>query len=474
MPSPSPYRERYPTTQTAAEARAAADGARCRVAGRVMLWRVMGKLVFGTLRDRSGTVQISLQPDQLGDERFAELKTAVKIGDFVGVDGERYTTKKGEPTVRADEVEILSVARRSLPDKWAGLTNPEVRLRKRYLDLLTSEETRHRFLVRTRLVRAVRAFLDGNGFLEVETPILQAAASGAAARPFQTHHNALDRDLYLRISPETYLKRVVAGSFDRVYELGRNFRNEGVDAHHLQEFTMLEWYASYWNYRDNMAFLQDLLREVVPAAVGSSVVVSEGVSLDFGAEFPEVDYREAVREATGIDLRAVRTYPDLLARASERWPGLADGAYPSYASLVDALYKRAVRPQLIQPTFLTRHPAELVPLARRSDDDPDVLDMFQLVVQGTELVKAYSELIDPVEQRARLEEQVAMREAGDEETMMLEEDFLEAMEYGMPPMSGLGMGIDRLTALITDAGTLRETVLFPAMRDDPGLAIDLS
>lgn len=466
---PPRYTERYPTTHTADEARGAPDGTHCRVAGRVMLWRAMGKLVFGTLRDRSGTVQVSLRPDEMDPGRFNELKGAVKIGDFLGVDGERYTTKTGEPTVQAREVEILSVALRSLPDKWAGLSNPEVRLRRRYLDLLTSEETRHRFQVRTRLVAAIRAFLDGNGFMEVETPILQAAASGAAARPFSTHHNALDRDLYLRISPETYLKRVVVGTFERVYELGRNFRNEGIDAHHLQEFTMLEWYASYWNYRDNMAFLQELLREVVPAAIGATAVVNEGVMLDFGADFPEVDFRDAVREATAIDLRHVRTYPELLALVQDRWPEVAGGTYPTYASLVDALYKRAVRPHLIQPTFLTRHPMELVPLARRSDDDPDVLDMFQLVVQGTELVKAYSELIDPVEQRARLEEQGAMREAGDEETMMLEEDFIEAMEYGMPPMSGLGLGIDRLTALITDAGTLRETVLFPAMRDDPNL-----
>jgi lysyl-tRNA synthetase class 2 len=460
------YVERFPTTHTADEARQAPEGTRCRVAGRVMLWRGLGKIVFGTLRDRSGTVQVSLRPDEMDPDRFKELKGAVKIGDFLGVDGERYTTKTGEPTVQAHAVEILSVATRSLPDKWAGLSNPEVRLRKRYLDLLTSEETRHRFQVRTRLIAAIRAFLDRNGFMEIETPILQAAASGAAARPFTTHHNALDRDLYLRISPETYLKRAVAGSFERVYELGRNFRNEGIDAHHLQEFTMLEWYASYWDYRDNMAFLQELLRDVLPHAVGTTVVVDEGVSLDFGADFPEVDYREAVLEATSIDLRQVREHPELLRLVRDRWPEVADGAYPTYASLVDALYKRSVRPHLIQPTFLTRHPAELVPLARRSDDDPAVLDMFQLVVQGTELVKAYSELIDPVEQRARLEQQAEMREAGDEETMMLEEDFIEAMEYGMPPMSGLGLGIDRLTALITDARTLRETVLFPAMREE--------
>jgi lysyl-tRNA synthetase, class II len=463
---PSHYGSRYPTTHTAAEARAEANGVKCRVAGRVMLWRTFGSLIFATLRDRSGTIQISLKRNEMDAERFAELKGSVKIGDFLGVDGVRWTTDKGEPTVGALDVEVLSVATRPLPDKWAGLSNPEVRLRKRYLDLLTSEETRHRFQVRTRLITAIRAFLDSHGFMEVETPILQPAASGAAARPFVTHHNALDRDLFLRISPETYLKRTVAGSLERVYEIGRNFRNEGIDSSHLQEFTMLEWYASYWDYRDNMAFLQEMLREVVPAAVGSAVVTFDGVELDFGAEFPEIDYRQAVREVTGIDLSVVRTHGELLTAVRERVPALVDGSYPTYASLVDALYKRTVRPNLVAPCFLSRHPAELVPLARRSDDDPSVLDMFQLLVSGWEVVKAYSELIDPVEQRARLEEQTAMREAGDTETMMLEEDFIEAMEYGMPPMSGLGLGIDRLTALITDASTLRDTVLFPAMREE--------
>ena len=464
----SRYLGRYPTTHTAAEARAEGAGVRCRVAGRVMLWRTFGKLIFATLRDRSGTVQISLRLNEMDPDRFMELTSSVKIGDFLGVDGVRWTTDKGEPTVGASDVVVLSVAMRPLPDKWAGLSNPEVRLRRRYLDLLTSEETRQRFQVRTRLITAIRAFLDDHGFMEVETPILQPAASGAAARPFATHHNALDRDLYLRISPETYLKRAVTGSLERVYELGRNFRNEGIDSSHLQEFTMLEWYASYWDYRDNMAFLQKMLRAVVPAAVGTAVVIFDGVELDFGADFPEVDYRQSVLDATEIDLTVLRTHHDLLASVRERVPALADGSYPTYASLVDALYKRTVRPNLVAPTLLTRHPAELVPLARRSDDDPSVLDMFQLVVSGWEVVKAYSELIDPVEQRARLEEQTVMREAGDEETMMLEEDFIEAMEYGMPPMSGLGLGIDRLTALITDAGTLRDTVLFPAMREEQG------
>jgi lysyl-tRNA synthetase class 2 len=340
-----------------------------------------------------------------------------------------------------------------------------VRYRKRYLDLLGNPESRRRFEVRSRLITHIRRWLDDRGFLEVETPMLQAAASGAAARPFSTHHNALDRDFYLRISPETFLKRVVAGGFDRVYEIGRNFRNEGIDSSHLQEFTMLEWYAAYWDYTDNMATVRDLIVSALESVVGTTVVEVDGVSIDFGTEWPVIDYRTAVRDATGIDLAAVRDVDALKAAIAER--GIADDLddAPSYAALVDLLYKRTVRPSLVQPCFLVHHPAELVPLARRNDDDPDVLDMFQVVVAGWEIVKAYSELVDPVEQEERLLEQVRMREAGDDETMMMEDDFIEAMRHGMPPMSGLGLGIDRFVALATGAPTLRDVVLFPLLRE---------
>ncbi|MCM3883421.1 lysine--tRNA ligase [Frankia sp. R82] len=452
----------YRVDTVAVDAAAAPDGTPVRLAGRVVLWRRMGGLIFGHIQDRSGRVQVSLSKTDLGAELIKEWSRSVKIGDFIGVAGAMYTTRRGERTVGIAELEVLNRTVRALPDKWQGLSNVEARYRRRYLDLLVNPESRARFQTRTRIISRIRRFLDDSSFLEVETPMLQEAASGAAARPFITRHNALGEDFYLRISPETFLKRVVVGAYDRVYELGRNFRNEGMDSSHLQEFTMLEWYAAYWDYRDNMAFVRELILAVLDDVLGTRSVTYEGTKIDFGADWPELDYRAEVARRTGIDLTVVRDLPTLRARVAEL--GLDVGDSPSYAGLVDLLYKKTVRPHLIQPCFLLHHPAELVPLARRSDDDPTVLDMFQVVVNGLEVVKAYSELIDPAEQRLRLEEQAELREAGDDETMMLEEDFIEAMEYGMPPMSGLGLGIDRFVALLTDAPTLRDVVLFPTMR----------
>jgi lysyl-tRNA synthetase class 2 len=410
-------------------------------------------------------MQVSLFRDEMDPDVYRELAKGVRMGDFIGVEGYRYITGKGEPTLGARTVTVLQRSLEPMPDKWAGVVDTDVRYRKRYLDLLGNPESRQRFLVRSRLIAFIRRWLDERGFLEVETPMLQAAASGAAARPFSTHHNALDRDFYLRISPETYLKRVVAGGFDRVYEIGRNFRNEGIDTSHLQEFTMLEWYAAYWDYTDNMTAVRELIVAALEEVTGSTSVEFDGVTLDFGAEWPVIDYRTAVRDATGIDLAVVRDVDTLKAEIAER--GIADdlGDTVSYGALVDLLYKRTVRPSLVQPCFLVHHPAELVPLARRNDDDPSVLDMFQVVVAGWEIVKAYSELVDPVEQEERLLDQVRLREAGDDETMMMEDDFIEAMRHGMPPMSGLGLGIDRFVALATGAPTLRDVVLFPLLRE---------
>ncbi|MBV9141107.1 MAG: lysine--tRNA ligase [Pseudonocardiales bacterium] len=455
-------RSGYRTDTVAASARDAPDGTAVRLAGRLMLWRRMGGLIFGHVQDRSGRVQISLSKDELGADIFKEWAQAVKIGDFIGVAGSLYTSRRGERTVAVSELTVLNRVVRALPDKWQGLSHVEARYRRRYLDLLVNAESRERFQIRTKTIQVIRRFLDDNDFLEVETPILQEAASGAAARPFVTRHNALGEDFYLRISPETYLKRVVVGSLERIYELGRSFRNEGMDSSHLQEFTMLEWYAAYWDYRDNMTFVRELILAVLDEVLGTRTVTYGGVKLDFGADWPELDYRATLAQRTGIDLTVVRDLPTLRERVTRL--GLDVGEAVSYAGLVDLLYKKTVRPELIQPCFLVHHPAELVPLARRSDEDPTRLDMFQIVVNGCEIVKAYSELVDPVEQRARLEEQAELREAGDEETMMMEEDFIEAMEYGMPPMSGLGLGIDRFVALLTDASTLREVVLFPSMR----------
>ncbi|MGB6161165.1 MAG: lysine--tRNA ligase [Pseudonocardiaceae bacterium] len=455
-------RSGYRTDAVAATAQDTPEGTVLRLAGRVVLWRRMGGLIFGHVQDRSGRVQMSLSRDELGAELFKEWSRAVKVGDFVGIAGRLYTTRLGERTVAVSELTVLNRTVRALPDKWQGLSNVEARYRRRYLDLLVNAESRERFRTRARIIRRIRRFLDDNDFLEVETPILQEAASGAAARPFVTRHNALGEDFYLRISPETLLKRAVVGSLERVYELGRNFRNEGMDASHLQEFTMLEWYTAYWDYRDNMTFIRELILAVLDDVLGTRTVTYGSVKLDFGAEWPELDYRTEIARRTGIDLTVVRDLPALQERVAEL--GLDVEGAMSYAGLVDLLYKKTVRPELIQPCFLVHHPAELAPLARRSDEDPTRLDMFQVVVNGWEIVKAYSELIDPVEQRRRLEEQAELRAAGDDETMMMEEDFIEAMEYGMPPMSGLGLGIDRFVALLTDAPTLREVVLFPAMR----------
>lgn len=463
----TPAPDRYEVTSLASEVVSLADDTEVALAGRVMLHRPLGALVFGHLQDRSGRVQFSLRRDTLGEQRLAELGSAFGMGDFVGIRGPMWTTRRGERTVDAHELVVLQRAMRPMPDKWSGVRNRELVYRKRYLDLLYNQESRARFALRSRTVAAIRRFLDERGFVEVETPILQAAASGASARPFLTHHNALDRDLFLRISPETYLKRLVAGGMDRVYELGRNFRNEGIDVSHLQEFTMLEWYLAYANYRDNMALVRELVQSLLTELCGGLVLEVEGRHLDFSGDWPEVDYRTAVREQTGIDLTVVRDEQTLRAAIRNAAIDLdLDAPHASYAGLVDVLYKRTVRPGLLEPTFLVHHPAELVPLARRSDADPSRLDMFQVVVDGWEIVKAYSELVDPVEQRTRLEEQVALRSAGDEEAMMLEEDFVEAMEYGMPPMSGLGLGVDRLVALMTGATNLRDVVLFPSMRDE--------
>ncbi|HLK11685.1 MAG TPA: lysine--tRNA ligase [Candidatus Binatia bacterium] len=457
------YAERFDCTHVLADAMRLPDGAAVRVAGRLLTLRSFGRLAFAHVMDRSGRAQVSFERGVLSAQDDAVVRL-LDLGDFVGIEGELWTTQKGERTVRTRRLSFLAKSLRPLPEKWHGLKDHELRYRRRYLDLIANPDTRDRFTLRSRVIRLVRAFLDARGFLEVETPILQAAASGAAARPFVTRHEALDRPLYLRISPETYLKRLVVGGLERVYEIGKNFRNEGMDPSHLQEFTMLEWYAAYWSYRENMTLVRELIQHVVREVTGGTRVECAGVPIELGGDWPEVSFTDAVRERAGVDLAALDTWEKLAPVARAR--GLDPDQLPSYPALVDGLYKRAVRPHLVGPVFLVHHPAELVPLARRSSANPRVLDMFQVVVNSWEIVKAYSELIDPVEQRARMLEQQAYRERGDAETMMMEDDYIECMEYGMPPNSGLGLGIDRLVALLAGAESLRDVVLFPAMRDE--------
>lgn len=458
-----PYASRYDVTSLAVDLLRLPDGESLSLAGRLMLWRRFGGIAFGQLQDRSGRVQISIRKGEVADDTFTEWTRSLRIGDFVGVKGVSWTTDKGERTLRVESLSILGQPQRSLPEKWAGLGDPELKSRKRYLDLLVNEHSRARFVTRSRIVSLMRGYLDSLDFLEVETPILQQAASGAAARPFVTHHNALGEDLYLRISPETYLKRLVAGGLDRVYEIAKNFRNEGIDASHLQEFTMIEWYVAYWDYRDNMRLVQNLVQQLVREVGGGDRLTVGGTDLNFSGDWPVLDFREELLRATGIDLRLVRTLKALQAEVAKTSFDV-DLTAPSYAALVDQLYKKALRPSLIQPCFVVGQPVELVPLARRSDGDPTRLDMFQVLINSWEIAKAYSELVDPADQVARLEEQARLRAAGDDETMMLEPDFIEAMEYGMPPMSGVGIGVDRLVALLTDAANLRDVVLFPSLK----------
>ena len=458
------FKAKYNVTHVAMEARDIPDDTPVALAGRVVLLRVFGGLIFGHIQDRSGRIQFSIKKSEVSPENFAIFKRDISLGDFLGFSGQMWTTKKGEKTAGIKSFDLLSKAVRAMPDKWAGIADPETKQRRRYLDLLSDENTRNRFITKSRMYDFIRRFLSNHDFLEVETPILQAAACGASARPFITHHNALSQDFYLRISPETYLKRLVAGSFERVFELGRNFRNEGLGPSHLQEFSMLEWYAAYWDYRDNMNLIRELVQGIVQTFCGQLKIQYQGIELDFSGSWQEVDYREAVLERTGIDLRTVREIDALKSAIREKALDIDFEGQVSYSGLIDHLYKKTVRPYLIQPTFLMHHPVELVPLARRSDEDPTRLDMFQVVINSWEIVKAYSELIDPFDQRARLEEQEELRHAGDDESMMLEEDFLECMEFGMPPMSGLGLGVDRLVALITDSRTLRDIVLFPSVR----------
>lgn len=464
-----PYADRYPTTHSLVAAREAAEagqGTPVRVAGRVMTARAFGKLTFAHLLDASGRCQVALDASVVGEEALERFDRLVDLGDFVGIEGTTFQTKKGEPTVRATSWTFLAKALRPLPEKWHGLADRETCYRERHLDLLVNPETRERFRLRTRVVRELRAYLDAHGFEEVDTPVLSAKATGALARPFVTHHHALDMACALRIAPETWLKKCVAGGIERVYELARCFRNEGMDPSHLQDFTMCEWYAAYWDFRDNMDFTEGLILHLLDRAVGSRRVRFGERELDFAPPWPRVRLRDLVLKDSGIDYDACPDAASLRAAIAAKGLRLDrdDLDRLGRGALIDVLYKKVSRPRLVAPVFVTGHPIDLSPLARRNDDDPRVVDRFQLVVNTWEVVNAYSELVDPVDQRERFEAQMRARADGDDEAMELDEDYLACMEHGMPPMSGFGMGIDRFVCLVTGQENLRDAVLFPLMR----------
>ena len=461
-----PYKEKFDRTCTIAEAREKV-GERVKVAGRIIFKRVMGKFGFIQIRDINAKIQVSVGVNELQDEAYAFYKKYIDIADFIGVEGEVYLTQTGEVTVKAEKVTLLSKTLRPLPEKFHGLTDTEAKYRQRYLDLISNEDARKVFLARSKAVSFVRRYLEDNGFIEIETPILQTNVSGASAKPFFSHHNALDLDCNLRIATETWLKMAVAGGFDRVFELGKDFRNEGMDPTHLQEFTQVEWYASYWNFEDNITFFKSFIKELMMAVIGTTKITVAGNEIDFGKEeWERINFVEKMREILGFDFLAIEDAEELAQKVVET--GLftkndMDG-YKSCRAIIDYVYKRLIREKIAGPTILYNYPASLKTLARRNDNDSRITDVFQVVVNGAEILNAYSELVDPIEQRRALESQLKDKANGDDETMDVDEDFLLAMEHGMPPISGLGFGIDRFIMMIFDLPNIRDTVLFPIMK----------
>jgi len=405
-----------------------------------------------------------VQHDAVGEATYEAFKSW-DVGDLLGCQGTVMKTKTGELSLKVSRLELLAKSLRPLPEKWAGLTDTETRYRQRYLDLIVNPEARRVFEVRAAAVRFLRQFLDSLGFIEVETPMLQPIAGGAAARPFVTHHNALDRDLYLRIAPELYLKRLVVGGFERVYELNRNFRNEGLSTRHNPEFTMLEFYQAYADYQDAMALVETMLRDCALAAVGKTALSYQGQAIDLAQPFVRLSLAEAVAQRNPeLDRTRLRDRAYLAAAAHAR--GVLVTPEMGAGKLLTEIFEKTVEGTLIQPTFITEYPTEVSPLARRKDADPEVSDRFELFIGGRELANGFSELNDPEDQAARFRAQAAAKAAGDEEAMVYDADYVRALEYGMPPTAGVGLGIDRLVMLLTDSPSIRDVLLFPAMRPE--------
>jgi lysyl-tRNA synthetase class 2 len=431
------------------------------VCGRVLALRSFGKLVFLTLVEDGNRIQVSAKKQEIAPELFAFIK-ALDVGDFARFEGPVWRTKKGELTVDSRAAQLLAKALRPLPEKWHGLQDTEVRFRQRYLDLLVNERTRETVMIRSRTIRAMRDFLDARGFLEVETPALQPLYGGAAARPFVTHHNTYDQTLYMRISDELYLKRLVAGGLDRVYEIAHNFRNEGVSRKHNPEFTMMECYQAYADYRDMMELTESMVETLAREVRGDTKLVYQGTEIDLKGPWPRRTLRDSIAEACGVDILA---HPDLASlSAAVKAERAGSGESPTWAKLVDDLFSEHVEPNLIQPTFITDYPAELSPLAKRKPEDPSLVERFEPFIAGMEIGNAFSELNDPDDQRERLLAQVAAQEAGDDEAHPLDEDYIRALEHGLPPTGGLGIGVDRLIMVLADQPNLREVILFPHLR----------
>ncbi|HSG97935.1 MAG TPA: lysine--tRNA ligase [Woeseiaceae bacterium] len=434
------------------------------VCGRMMAKRVMGKASFIKLQDRSGQIQVRLERDRLPEGIYQAFKKW-DVGDIVGASGTLFRTNTGELTVMADQVRLLTKSLRPLPEKWAGLSDQETRYRQRYVDLIINEESRATFRKRSEIITYMRGFLESLDFLEVETPMMQVTPGGALARPFTTHHNALDMPLYLRIAPELNLKRLVVGGFDRVYEINRNFRNEGVSTQHNPEFTMLEAYRAYADYNDWMDTTEAMLHGMAEAVNGSTIVQYQGEAFDFGKKFPRMTVEEAIaRFNPDFETAKIRDR-DYLAGYCEKLGAPVKDNYGA-GKLQTEIFDETCEAQLRQPTFITQYPAEVSPLARQNDDDPFVTDRFELFIAGREIANGFSELNDPEEQAERFRQQVEQAQAGDDEAMSYDHDYIRALEYGLPPTTGIGIGVDRLVMLLTDSASIRDVLLFPHLRPE--------
>lgn len=437
------------------------DGKEVSVAGRLMSKRVMGKASFGNIQDKSGNIQIYAARDDLGEESYKEFKR-MDIGDIVGLKGRVFLTKTGEKSIHVTEITLLAKSLQILPEKYHGLTNTDLRYRQRYTDLIMNPEVKDTFIKRSQIISTIRRYLDGQGFMEVETPMLVGNAGGAAARPFETHFNALGEDLKLRISLELYLKRLIVGGLERVYEIGRVFRNEGLDTRHNPEFTLMELYQAYTDYNGMMDLTENLYRYVAQEVLGTTKITYNGIEMDLGKPFERITMVDAVKKYANVDFNEIHTLEEARAAAREHHIEFEDRHLKG--DILNLFFEEYVEEHLIQPTFVMDHPVEISPLTKKKPDNPDYVERFEFFMNGWEMANAYSELNDPIDQRERFAAQDALADAGDEEANHTDEDFLNALEIGMPPTGGIGFGIDRMCMLLTDSPAIRDVLLFPTMK----------
>lgn len=455
---------KYERTHTSGEVKngyAELEGKVVSVAGRIMSKRGMGKVIFCHIQDIDGQIQLFVKKDVMGDDEYAIFKK-YDIGDIIGAQGEVFTTKTGEISLRTDKITLLSKSLLPLPEKFHGLVDPDLRYRQRYVDLIMNEDVKKTFIARSKIVRAIRNFMDSKGFIEVETPTLNTIPGGAAARPFITHHNALDIDMYMRIATELHLKRLIVGGMEKVYEIGRIFRNEGMDIRHNPEFTTIESYEAYADFEDVMNNTEELIRYCAREVCGTEQITYQGVEIDL-SHFERLTMIDSVKKYSGVDFNEIKTDEEAQAVAKEK--GLeVDPIKCTRGDIIALFFDEYVEDKLVQPTFIYDYPVEISPLAKRKPEQPELTERFEVFVTGRELGNAFSELNDPIDQRKRFEAQAALRAAGDEEANMIDEDFLAALEYGMPPTGGVGIGIDRLVMLLTDSYSIRDVILFPTMK----------